>query len=242
VIGQLPKAILFDLDDTILTEGERPTLLLLVAERLAGRLQPLSPAQVADEINRSLAAFWASPTQAKVARLGSHFGIRQARELVIKEALQRLNPQVSPELAREFSEMFSDVRTASSRLFDGAKETLDQLRRRGVRLALVTNGAADIQRAKLDRFALTSFFDHIQIEGEHRFGKPEEQAYHHAMSALSSKPDETWMVGDNLEWEVAAPQRLGIYAIWHDHLGLGLPAGHPVRPDRTIQRIAELLR
>ena len=32
-----------------------------------------------------------------------------------------------------------------------------------------------------------------------------------------------WMVGDNLEWEIMAPQRLGIYAIWHDGYGVGLP-------------------
>ena len=33
------------------------------------------------------------------------------------------------------------------------------------------------------------------------------------------------MVGDNLEWEVAAPQRLGIHAIWLDAYKAGLPAG-----------------
>jgi hypothetical protein len=30
------------------------------------------------------------------------------------------------------------------------------------------------------------------------------------MAALSVEPSETWIVGDNLEWEVAAPQRLGL--------------------------------
>ncbi len=85
-----------------------------------------------------------------------------------------------------------------------------------MRLALITNGAAEPQRAKVIRFALEHRFDHIQIEGEHGFGKPEERAYTHAMAALGVGPRETWMVGDNLEWEVVAPQRLGIHAIWHD--------------------------
>ncbi|WP_293454912.1 HAD hydrolase-like protein [Phenylobacterium sp.] len=48
---------------------------------------------------------------------------------------------------------------------------------------------------------------------EHGFGKPEERAYRHALQALDADPSEVWMVGDNLEWEVAAPQRLGIYSI-----------------------------
>jgi putative hydrolase of the HAD superfamily len=50
------------------------------------------------------------------------------------------------------------------------------------------------------------------------------------------------MVGDNLEWEIVAPQRLGIHAIWHDGYGVGLPPDCPVRPDRIIRRLSELLR
>jgi putative hydrolase of the HAD superfamily len=49
------------------------------------------------------------------------------------------------------------------------------------------------------------------------------------------------MVGDHLEWEIAAPQRLGIFAIWHDALGEGLPADATVTPDRIIRSLGELL-
>ena len=49
------------------------------------------------------------------------------------------------------------------------------------------------------------------------------------------------MVGDNLEWEVVAPQRLGIHAIWYDGYGVGLPPDWPIRPDRIIRRLKELL-
>ncbi len=50
------------------------------------------------------------------------------------------------------------------------------------------------------------------------------------------------MVGDNLEWEVAAPQRLGITGIWHDWQDRGLPPGTNVRPDRIIRSLPELLQ
>jgi len=49
------------------------------------------------------------------------------------------------------------------------------------------------------------------------------------------------MLGDNLEWEIAAPQRLGIYAIWYDGYSAGLPPGCQVRPDRIIRSLPELL-
>ena len=108
-------------------------------------------------------------------------------------------------------------------------------------MALIANGAAEPRRAKVVRFALDHRFDHIQIEREHSFGKPEERAYTHAMEVLGVGPHETWMVGDNLEWEIVAPQRLGIYAIWHDGYGVGLPRNSPIRPDRIIHRLSALL-
>jgi putative hydrolase of the HAD superfamily len=38
-----------------------------------------------------------------------------------------------------------------------------------------------------------------------------------------------------------APQRLGIHAIWHDGYGVGLPPDCPIRPDRIIRALPELL-
>ena len=62
-----------------------------------------------------------------------------------------------------------------------------------------------------------------------------------AMQALGVTASDTWMIGDNLEWEVVAPQRLGIYAIWIDVHGDGLPEGSSVKPDRIIRSLTELL-
>ena len=146
------------------------------------------------------------------------------------------------DLAVRLADRLTAYREEEMFIFPGAHDAIDELKARGVKLALVTNGAADTQRAKVERFALSHRFDHIQIEGEHGFGKPEERAYLHAMQALGVTASETWMIGDNLEWEVVAPQRLGIYAIWIDVHGDGLPAGHStVKPDRIIRSLTELL-
>jgi putative hydrolase of the HAD superfamily len=98
----------------------------------------------------------------------------------------------------------------------------------------LTNGAAQAQRPKVARFDLARRFDHTQIEGEVGFGKPEERAYRHALQALAVEPHQAWMVGDNLEWEVRAPQRLGIFAIGHDHAGAGLPTRRSARTSSSV--------
>ena len=107
---------------------------------------------------------------------------------------------------------------------------------------MITNGHSAGQREKIDRFDLERFFEYILVEEEFGVGKPDERVYFHTLKKLDAKPSEAWIVGDNLEWEVAAPQRLGITAIWHDPKGRGAPAGSSVRPDRIIRSLPELLQ
>ena len=148
---------------------------------------------------------------------------------------------LSDDLAIRLADRFTTYREEEMFVFPGAHEAIDAFKALGIKLALVTNGAADMQRAKVERFALGHRFDHIQIEGEHGFGKPEERAYLHAMDALGVTASDTWMIGDNLEWEVVAPQRLGIYAVWMDVHGVGLPPGSTIKPDRIVRSLTELV-
>lgn len=234
----LPRAILFDLDDTILAAGHRLAVLKLIAGEFAAELAPLPPDAVAERLDAALAAFWSDPARHKAARLG----IPQARRRVIADAFSGMGAEHAPaDLPDRFAARFTAAREQLTDFFPGARETIETLKARGVLLALVTNGDGATQRAKIERFSLAPLFDHIQIEGEHDFGKPDERAYRHAMSALGVEAHETWMVGDNLEWEVVAPQKLGIFAIWHDGFGQGLPEGATARPDRIVRAISELL-
>ncbi len=148
----------------------------------------------------------------------------------------------SADVARRLADRFSACRDEQMCLFPDALDVIDALKASGVLLALVTNGAAEAQRAKILRFDLAHRFDHVQIEGEHDFGKPDERAYLHTLDKLGTEARGTWMVGDNLEWEVTAPQRLGIYAIWFDSEGRGLPRDSAVRPDRIVRALSELLQ
>jgi putative hydrolase of the HAD superfamily len=58
---------------------------------------------------------------------------------------------------------------------------------------------------------------------------------------LGLTPGAVWSVGDNLEWDVLAPQKLGMLGIWHDFRAQGLPPGSPIVPDRIITSISELM-
>lgn len=238
----LPQAILFDLDDTIISAYARPEAAwLVVVEEFTDRLTPLSPIAVSDAVIAESRIAWADPDWQQRSRLR----LNEARRDIVIGAFRRLAQAgaapPSDDLAVALADRYSVYRHEQMHLFPQAHEVIDAWKALGVRLALVTNGAAEVQRAKIARFDLAHRFDHIQIEGEHDFGKPDDRAYRHAVATLGVDPARTWMVGDNLEWEVEAPQRLGIFAIWHDVLGEGLPAGTTIRPDRIIRSFAEMM-
>ena len=240
MMTQLPRAMLIDMDETILSAYGRPDIAWNnVAAEFTGEFAQLSSQQVATAIVASGRKFWATAEAAWRLKLA------EARHEVVRggfAALAAAGQTALPmDLAIRLADRFTAYREEEMFVFPGAHDAIDALKARGVKLALVTNGAADTQRAKVERFALTHRFDHIQIEGEHGFGKPDERAYRHAMQALGVTAPETWMIGDNLEWEIEAPQRLGIYAIWMDTHGDGLPADTTVKPDRIIRSLSELL-
>jgi len=158
---------------------------------------------------------------------------------IVAHGLERLGAP-DPSLAAAVAEDFAARRWGVMRLFPGVTEALGRLRTRGVTMALVTNGDKSQQRAKIERYDLEGYFDVIQIEGEFGAGKPEEMVYRHVLERLGVPAREAWMVGDHLEWDVAAPQRLGLRGIWIDREGSGLPERAAARPDRIIREFREI--
>jgi putative hydrolase of the HAD superfamily len=238
--ADLPPAMLIDLDDTILDDsGGTEAAWLAACVAAAVRMPALDAARLREAIERTRKWYWADPTRHREGRLD----LLASRRLIIGRALESLaiEPRACARLAADLAELVHARREAAICPLPGAIETLLALRERGVRLALITNGAGPTQRAKIERFALAPHFTAILIEGENPWGKPDERVYHAALQALSAAAADAWMVGDNLEWEVAVPQRLGMRGIWIDRAGSGLSADSPVRPDRIIRSLAELL-
>jgi putative hydrolase of the HAD superfamily len=237
----LPAAILFDLDDTIIQAYAKPEeawarLLSRFRDTFGDPADADAMATVQRAILDESRGFWSDPARATKWRLD----IAGARRLCVRRALGRLG-RADDALADRIGDEFTEMRRQEYRLFPDAHHTIDRLRAAGIRLALVTNGQAEPQRAKVVRFDLERRFDHIQIEGEFGKGKPDREVYVHALGKLGVPASDAWMIGDNVVWEVEMPQQLGMQGIWYDPHGVGLPAGSTCRPDRIIARLGELL-
>ena len=233
----LPRALLLDLDDTILDAyGNPDAVWIRLCGEFADRIGAATPEQLQAAIAESRECFWADEQRSRRGRLD----LPEARRQVVRGAFERLRLPLPP-CATELADRFSAVREEEVKPFPGAIETLRRLRATDVRLGLLSNGQAGNQRRKIERFGLGAFLDHIQIEEEFGVGKPDERAFRHALEALSVGPTEAWMVGDNLEHDIGGAQRVGIYGVWVDARGEGPPEGSSVHPDRVIGAFSELL-
>jgi putative hydrolase of the HAD superfamily len=233
-----PKAILFDLDDTLISSsGDRQEVWSEALAPHLHRFAERTEAELTREIEAELRWFWSDPVRHRAGRLN----IAQTRLDVIGTVLARLGI-ADATLAADLSEAFRVSRDKRTRLFDDAHTVLDRLKADGFQLCLITNGEGAVQREKVRRFDLGHRFHHIQIEGEHPFGKPEPEAYDHALKQLGALHGEAWIVGDNLEWEVAVPSSLGFdRCIWFDGFGRGLPKKAAVTPTHSLTRLRDLL-
>jgi putative hydrolase of the HAD superfamily len=230
----LPKALLLDLDDTILDDSGG---LADGWKRACGAATEhgVDAARLLEEVHRYRLWYWSDPERHREGRLD----LRAASAHIVGEALKALGHE-KPELAAAIGGRYRDLRDAAIRPLPGAVEALEAFRAAGVKLALLTNGAAAAQRRKIERFDLAKYFDHVHVEGERGFGKPDERVYAGAVAALGVSRGEAWSVGDNLVWEVAVPKRMGFFTVWvnrHD----ATTREAEERPDRVVRSIAELV-
>nr|WTE02699.1 HAD family hydrolase [Streptomyces anulatus] len=128
----------------------------------------------------------------------------------------------------------------SSQCFPGVWEGLKALRAEGWTLGVATNGAGDIQRAKLRATGLASLFHGIGISGEIESRKPAGRHFEAAAELCGARLSAGgWMVGDSPETDVEGGLAVGLQTAWVAHgrqWNDGLSA-----PDLVVQDAAEAI-
>ncbi len=136
-------------------------------------------------------------------------------------------------------------------LFPDVLPTLEELRRRGYRLAAVTNRGYSGPKfhEEVRDLGLTPLFDAMVISCDVGYLKPHPRIYQYALERMGIEAGEAAMVGDSWRADVEGAKTVGITAIWRRP-----PAEEPVEattdepelkgpvsPDYTIAEIGELL-
>lgn len=103
---------------------------------------------------------------------------------------------------------------AHGELYDGARDVLDQLAGT-TRMAMVTNGLSEVQRARIERLDLARYFDALVISSEVGATKPRPQIFDITFEQLGN-PDKqtTLMIGDSLTSDIRGGSDYEIDTCW----------------------------
>jgi putative hydrolase of the HAD superfamily len=227
------KALLVDLDDTLLDYSGGVDACWEAACAAAPKVER---AALLAALGDARQWFWSDPVRHRRERVD----MLGAWTKIAARALEVCG-ETDARTAAALAEIYAERRRAAWRLFPDAADFLARLHELRVPLALVTNGDARHQRDKIARHDLARWFDVILIEGEMGYGKPDEAVYREALRRLGVGAVDAWMVGDHLEFDVAAPQRLGLRGVWLDRAGAGLPATADVVPHRVVRDLSAML-
>jgi HAD superfamily hydrolase (TIGR01509 family) len=101
-------------------------------------------------------------------------------------------PDVDGDLAQAFYEVMPDM----WRPYEDTLPTLRELKRRGIRMGLVSNVESDI-RPFMARWHLLELFDAVALSFELGVVKPQAAIFQHALDALGAAAGNALMVGDD---------------------------------------------
>ena len=140
-------------------------------------------------------------------------------------------------LAEQLAEIFIRERRKLHVVYDDVVPVLEYFRPR-CKLGLMTNGAPDLQRRKLDGSGLEHFFDTVVVSGEVEVGKPDTRIFEIALDQLNASPESTAMIGNRLDSDIEPALKLGMKAIWLNRDGK--KANDSITPTAEIQDLTKL--
>ena len=153
-------------------------------------------------------------------------------EHALNRVLTRLQQRPPPDLA-ELSTTAVASYVADYQPLPGAAALLERLYNAGVKLALLSNGAEDLQRASLRALGFEKYFRVVLISGDRDVAarKPAPRIFGLACSGLQTVPERTLMVGDDAAADVAGARDYGLEAVLIGSDAAGAAAGVPAVAD-----------
>ena len=108
-----------------------------------------------------------------------------------------------------------------------------------VKVASITNGSTQRQKAKIINTNLNSCFDIIIISEEVGFSKPDKRIFELALNKLNVQSEAALFVGDDIEKDIGGCQNANIKGIWFNPYMMNNDT--EIKPNAEINSLEKLL-
>lgn len=145
-----------------------------------------------------------------------------------------------PETGQAVADAYAAIRDQEAvELVPGAREAVTELAGE-YRLGLITNGAPEMQRTKLEAVGLDGQFETVVCAGYETAAKPSPEPFETALEALESTPDRAVYVGNSLSSDVAGARGAGLRSAWIP-VGDDAPETPDPAPTYRLETVTDLL-
>ncbi len=124
---------------------------------------------------------------------------------------------VNEELSEKMNVRFLELLPTRTIVFPYCFEILNYLLEKKYTLHLITNGFEDVQHRKLKYSGLAKYFTEVITSQGSNYLKPNKEIFEYAFSKSNAKPDESIMIGDNIEVDIAGAINAGIDSVFVNH-------------------------
>ena len=98
--------------------------------------------------------------------------------------------------------------------FPYLREMLEELKNNKIALGMITNGYGQFQMDNIKALDIEKYFDVILVSEWEGIKKPNPQIFMNALEKLNVEPSESVFIGDHPENDVKAAQNVGMKGIW----------------------------
>ncbi len=210
------KAIIFDLDGTLIDQdgAERAALTKLYAKDV--KLDPLPPFS-------QFLRVWRNTAEEYLERfLKNELSFDEQRILRGQAIFKHFNADLSREGALDLFNAYIVFYREAWRAYDETLPVLAELKKR-YRLGIITNGQPEQQRSKVEQCGLSPFFEHVLVSGEIQIAKPAPGIFDASRKAFGLEASEMIYVGDRLNIDVDGALGAAWQACWLDRVGMPNP-------------------
>lgn len=122
------------------------------------------------------------------------------------------------DLSKKMSVGFLELLPTKKNLFPYTFEILNYLQNKAYKLHLVTNGFEKVQHNKLKNSNLSVYFLEIITSEASNSLKPNKEIFDYAFQKTGANPEESIMIGDNLEADIQGGINAGMDTVFVNHL------------------------
>lgn len=130
----------------------------------------------------------------------------------LKTTFDKLNYEVEDELINQIAEDYINYLPLFNHLLDGAIDLLEYLKEK-YKLHIITNGFEEVQKLKLEKSQIHSYFDVVVTSESVGVKKPNPRVFEFALNKANVTANKAIMIGDSLEADVLGALAVGITPI-----------------------------